>query len=217
MQIYGLWIRTSHHLCWCEADPRGNGEGWNSTPITLPVLKRTLDRKRGTFPFKMRYSLPRIPQSLLHFLPTPLSLDLTSKFPLPGRHQGYPYIPLSWPESRKFLSLPLRSEIVVNKKPPQLFLGKKESNPNTTSHTGGQESGVFSELSQFWPQWFCLQSCHAEAGGSVQGTTGEVARDPSWWALEVVCQGFCNLVIWSLGDHSQTCILDGSLGQYCED
>lgn len=53
----------------------------------LAILKWTLDRTGGTFPFKMRYCLPRIPQSLLQFLPTPLALDLTSKLPPTGRHK----------------------------------------------------------------------------------------------------------------------------------
>lgn len=41
-----------------------------------------LVQKNEAVPFRMRYPLPRIPQSLLQFLFTPLALGLTSKFPL---------------------------------------------------------------------------------------------------------------------------------------
>ena len=87
---------------------RLNGEGPNNSEHLKLCQSWTLRKnKGGIFPFRTRSPVLR-PQSL-QFLPTSIAMDQQAN----SRHQegsnGILNIIFSWSESRKFLSLPLRS------------------------------------------------------------------------------------------------------------
>lgn len=133
----------------------------------------------------MRYSLPRIPQSVLQFLATPLALDLTSK--LPPTTGRIPKISLPSSFSARKLKISFSSPQTTDASKEKTFTReKKERNPNPTRDTGeGKIEGVLRGLgsdpnSRMLTELRCW-GCWVQGEGSRAKL--ERVRDPLGWAL----------------------------------